>query len=531
MIRCLHSTGSCGGKHSFIARFCLYPVEPLVVHPVFPPFPFYHSDLYPTFCAAKNSRHYHTIDPACNTIHERDTYRCSMTSHLSDVDGSSSWLKSISQCCAPLTSCFGRRRSDETSTRAMFEKQPGQTPRSGMTGPRPVSPTAANEKLRKGFGHKKRHRSDGSGRLLISGPSDFRHIQSGSFQVPSTCTAAQLRPNPPLRRSFRPLELSIYRPDNSMSPILPHFEFPSIAAPEPAQLHERLDDEYELVRQGSNSSTPFHLPRKQVGGKSPSIASEQGVPAIPSRSKERARAHTSPEIEIIKARVAGALNEMEALQKQIDDVIERQSLHMSSRPSTAHSMSCTVDDVEPIPAIPALPPLAPSFAARLHDIDRPSTAPLRTESQIINRSQEFGDMTAASTPTRPQPDDHPLPPPLPLVLRPPLRKKKSFSRVSTWLFPSGHHKRDVSLDSITNQPRPIKGTEGFYQCVAPGGGDGGGGRQSFDSVGTVMTWDSDEEQRTVPTTWSPGSTPVTKIDGGPLERSTTFGKNGSVARV
>ncbi|KAI6780448.1 uncharacterized protein J7T54_007297 [Emericellopsis cladophorae] len=407
----------------------------------------------------------------------------------------------------------------------MFEKQPGQAPRSVMTGPRPVSPTAVREKLCKGFGHKQRHRSDGSARrLLISGPSDFRHIQSGSFQVPSTCTAAQLRPNPPLRRSFRPLELSFYRPDNSMSPILPHFEFTSLAAPEPAQLHERLDDEYELVRQGSNSSTPFHLPRKQVGGKSSSIASEQGVPAIPAKSKERARAHTSPDIEIIKARVAGALNEMEALQKQIDDVIERQSLHISSRPSTAHN-------AEPMPAVPALPPFAPSFAARLNDIDRPSTAPLRTESQIINRSQEFGDMTAASTPTRPQPDDHPLPPPLPLVLRPPLRKKKSFSRVSTWLFPSVHHKRDVSLDSITNQPRPIKGTEGFYQCVASRGGGGGGGRDSFDSVGTVTTWDSDEEQRTVPTTWSPGSTPVTKMDGGPLERSTTFGKSGSIARV
>lgn len=178
-----------------------------------------------------------------------------------------------------------------------------------------------------------------------------------------------------------------------------------------------------------------------------------------------------------------------------------------------------------MPSIPALPPAAPSFAERLNDVDRPQTAPLKTEFEIINRSQEFGDgMTAASTPTRVRRDDHPLPPPLPLVLRPPLRKKKSFSRVSTWLFPNGQHNRDLSLDSITNLPRPVKGTEGFYQCVAPGDGE----RHSFDSVGTVTTWDSEEEQRTMPTTWSPGSTLGARLDGPALERTTTFGRNNNV---
>lgn len=178
-----------------------------------------------------------------------------------------------------------------------------------------------------------------------------------------------------------------------------------------------------------------------------------------------------------------------------------------------------------MPSIPALPPSAPSFAERLGEFDRPQTAPLKTAFEISNRSQEFGDgKTTASTPTRLQ-HDHPLPPPLPLALRPPLRKKKSFSRVSSWLFPGSQHERDVSLDSITNLPRPVKGTEGFYQCVAPGGAE----RRSFDTIGTVTTWDSEEEQRTVPTTLSPGSTPIAKTDGPVLERTATFGR-GQAAR-
>lgn len=175
-----------------------------------------------------------------------------------------------------------------------------------------------------------------------------------------------------------------------------------------------------------------------------------------------------------------------------------------------------------MPSIPALPPSAPSFAERLNSpFERPQTAPFKTAFQISNRSQEFGDgKAAASTSSHARYDEPPPPPPLPLVLRPPLRKKKSFSRVSTWLFPSGQHNRDLSLDSITNLPRPVKGTEGFYQCVAPGDQ----GRRSFESIGTVTTWDSEEEQRTVPTTLSPGSTPLAKQDLPRLERTATFGK-------
>ena len=179
-----------------------------------------------------------------------------------------------------------------------------------------------------------------------------------------------------------------------------------------------------------------------------------------------------------------------------------------------------------MPSIPALPPSAPSFAERLNsEIQRPQTAPLKTEFEISNRSQEFGDGKATNSALKQARYNDPRPPPpLPLVLRPPLRKKKSFSRVSTWLCPNGQHNRDLSLDSITNLPRPVKGTEGFYQCVAPGEA----GRRSFESVGTVTTWDSEEEQRTVPTTLSPQSTPTAKHDALRLERTATFGKGSTV---
>lgn len=115
--------------------------------------------------------------------------------------------------------------------------------------------------------------------------------------------------------------------------------------------------------------------------------------------------------------------------------------------------------------------------------------------------------------------DRTPPPPLPLVLRPPLRKKKSFSRVSSWLNfqpvvpgSSGisileqQHQRTGSAGgagSITNAPRPLSGDEGFYQIV--GGDDEKGDspvelrtpvqnnrrHASVDSLSSLSSWDSE----------------------------------------
>lgn len=206
--------------------------------------------------------------------------------------------------------------------------------------------------------------------------------------------------------------------------------------------------------------------------------------------------------------------------------------------------------MEPMPSIPALPPSAPSFAERVSpNTDRPQTAPAMPV-RIPHRATTFAEASAAfiTPPPSREGENTSPPPPLPLVLRPPLRKKKSFSRVSSWLMGPQHqqeqqqqHQRDISLDSVTNVPRPVKGREGFYQCVAPLDSRNDQPRKcSFDTVSTISTWATGDEEQSVPTTtWSPGSTslPAAKrqgqkeqrqqpLLGSPpvLERVATFGK-------
>ncbi|CAG9939122.1 unnamed protein product [Clonostachys rosea f. rosea IK726] len=473
-----------------------------------------------------------------------------------------SWFFSLFMCCSPLTSCLARksRRSKSPSLTTtekswpvgrytdqdlLINKDAEEKGRqtviytsavqiSPSILPLPSDSLGLDEKdmaPRKSFASTRKDSrlkkifrpANPNKRPKISAPSDFRHIETGSFAFPPVETPPPQPRLDGLRQHsphLRPLELSIYMPNNRISPILPHFEFPPVKTPERAVLEERLTDDHQLVRQRSYTSVPFHIPRK------PAIEdlsfSQACPPDIPPKSQARPRANTSPEIEAIKARVANAMLEVEELQRQIEEAAERQSLYALSRPSTSQSRA----ELEPMPSIPALPPAAPSFAERLNSgvqLERPRTAPLNHMFPAPISSERLGESLAdleaklqlQQTPT--------LAPPLPLVLRPPLRKKKSFSRVSTWLFPHGQHKRDVSLDSVTNVPRPIKGTDGFYQCVQPGGS---AQRTSFDSLDTVSTWDSEDDQRTAPTNWSPESTPAAKMEGVPMERQLTFGKRG-----
>lgn len=302
----------------------------------------------------------------------------------------------------------------------------------------------------------------------------------------------------------------------------------------------------------------FHIPRKHVRGGSNASQEPVTPPSIPQRA--RARAYTAPHVERIVERIASAMIEKERLEAEIESIIERQSIYISSRPSTAYGIA----ELEPMPSIPALPAAAPSFAERLSSESRPQTAPsqanhsnsFNNNNNMTQQERTLALATAAFTshppshhfqyqsqhqqqyppsspPTRYGYDDaldRPLAPPLPLVLRPPLRKKKSFSRVSNWLFPNGaidedgQHGRVTSIDSVTNAPKPIRGSEGFYQCVAPP--EGGSGlspsnnkRVSGDSLSTWET-ESDAsgsvgeegEGKTVPTSmtsWSrAGSSPV-----------------------
>ncbi|RFU78386.1 acid phosphatase [Trichoderma arundinaceum] len=376
-------------------------------------------------------------------------------------------------------------------------------------------------------------------RLQISAPFEFRHVDSGSFQFPfpaqrpSRPWESPLTPDTP-ETPFEPLQLSILHSGKELSPILPDFSFPSEMTP-PSLVHlpGRSYDDHLPLHERSHSSTFFHIPRKNVAARSLSSSPEVSPLNLPSGKQSRPRAYTPSDMETIKERVANAMNEVEQLQKKINDIIERQSLYTASRPSTAHSMARTVPDAVEVPILPALPPAAPSFAERLNtEVSLPNNGPITASvhiSQLEAYEETLDNIRQLSQPLREDHSPPPPPPPLPLVLRPPLRKKKSFSRVSTWLFQEPERTRNLSLDSITNVPRPIKGSEGFYQCVTPPRRPD---RQSIETFDTLSTWSTNDGDRTVPTAWSPRSTPTRKEDDLLLERSATFGKSsirGSVA--
>lgn len=299
-----------------------------------------------------------------------------------------SWFSSVSQCCAPLTSCLPQRsgRSKSLSTTVIswplgrtsdedllidqddhvhekdmppviLQPRSQQRPEVGyeevytrLHGQREKVPRKSSASSRTVLSMRKRLRSDASSRRpLISAPTNFRHVRSGSFQFPAPVQYQhnpQARANPPRRRhSLERLELSIYMPENHISPLLPHFEFPIPPMPPAVHLPQQRGEEIitsDQSHERNYSSMSFHVPRKAGPDGTPSTTHDEIPPLIPPKAKGRARAYTSPEVDVIKERVASAMIEVERLQKQIDDVIERQSLYAPSRPSTSGSMARTM---------------------------------------------------------------------------------------------------------------------------------------------------------------------------------------------
>ncbi|KAG9249324.1 hypothetical protein BJ878DRAFT_537545 [Calycina marina] len=352
-------------------------------------------------------------------------------------------------------------------------------------------------------------------RLSIGAPHDFRHIDNA---------LPRREPN------FRPLELSIYMPGESqISPILPHFQQDDLSFPP----EDSAGSEYTGMHSRSVSSLSFCIPRKPVRSSSRAssewtaqfkprpgslsaqdilAALESELPRVPLPA--RLRALTAPPT---YERIRSALHEKYELEqrlKDIEDAIEeKQSVYFNSRPV---SQATTVDRLVSITSAyeesqEPMPTILPTFTQRanlsLAD-QRPNTAPSNPVClpiRIPTRSKYFTEASAAFTRSNIPPP--PLPP-LPLTLsQPPLHKKKSFSRVSNWLFPSDSHSRNISLDSITNTPKPIAAGQGFYQCITP---QNVACTRSSErgSVSTVSTIESTIDAPTAPTmtTWSPHST-------------------------
>jgi hypothetical protein len=150
---------------------------------------------------------------------------------------------------------------------------------------------------------------------------------------------------------FEPLQLNILNSGKELSPILPDFTFPNEMTP-PSLVHlpGRPYDDYSPPQKRSHSSTSFHIPRKNVAANSFSSSPEVSPLNLASDKQTRTRDYAPSDMESIKERVACAMNEVEELQKKINDIIERQSLYTASRPSTAHSMARTVPGKLTFPA-------------------------------------------------------------------------------------------------------------------------------------------------------------------------------------
>lgn len=200
---------------------------------------------------------------------------------------------------------------------------------------------ASRAPSRGSFSVKRTWTSNGSRRPQIGAPSDFRHVERG---LPPTR----------VRNGFRPLELSIYLPENRLSPILPHF---APEEPQPSRYSESVTDRMEsLSHSRSDSALSFRIPRKPLKSNSRassdwkgqdeerhvSLSPDQLLAALESQlPKEpptaRLRSMTEPPV---YQRVQSALHEkleLEQRLKDIDVIIEeRRSLYMSSRATSIY---------------------------------------------------------------------------------------------------------------------------------------------------------------------------------------------------
>lgn len=181
------------------------------------------------------------------------------------------------------------------------------------------------------------------GNLRISSPTNFRHVYSHSHQFSADAFeyAGPAARRPP---SFQPLQVGVA---GDFSPILPDFE-PEVTTSPPVP---KLCDEDGFNLRRSTSALSFHVPRRPALGSSLPGTSPKDPPRLTRTKtesppppevppKSRARAYTAPEaVDHLKERIAQAMLEKERLQEMIDDVIERQSVYLGSRPSTSHSMA------------------------------------------------------------------------------------------------------------------------------------------------------------------------------------------------
>ena len=258
----------------------------------------------------------------------------------------------------------------------------------------------------------------------ISAPTDFRHVQ----------------PSPPPylpRRSFRPLELSIYLPANQLSPILPHFD-DDPATPRPAHtrtvsalsnfsIPRKAVPSYYYQRPSydaefsSADTTPESVagsfthplrPRPSLPG---SLSTQQLLAALDDEPLSypppaRLRSNTLPILSEQVERVKSVLLEREALDRRIRDVddliVERRSMSLKSRPASIYT-SCEGSSPQPPTARPKL--TTPRTNAPPHDLGNRASPPPHHHAPPLPRLNNLLHLIRLS-PSSPTP---PAPPPAP----------------------------------------------------------------------------------------------------------------------
>ncbi|KAI0478025.1 hypothetical protein F4859DRAFT_45301 [Xylaria cf. heliscus] len=458
----------------------------------------------------------------------------------------SSWSHCISQFCQPEAPHSDEKYQSHDlnyNSFSIIRDEPSFMPRPSAMSLRNTPETFGEErasKKRRGLGwssfsSQKRLLPSNSSlprRPRISPPSDFRHVYSDSFHFPEgTLSQPKLQSAP-----FHPLQLNLNISDTQLSPILPRLNYTSRPVTPPPRIYiipSPVDPgSPAMSHQRSHSAQSFSIPRRPVNGSAVSSRSNTPTPQRlqPVRTRGLSPSPPTPIMEDLVERVANAMLERDRLQDQIDDIVEKQYTYTSSSPSsTSHGQpglgldrdakslqqhnQMSMAEMEPMPEILALPPNAPSFSERLssdHVQSTSSIAQPAAPTRTVYEANSSRKITGRAPP-----------PPLPLRLRPPLRKKKSFSRVSSWLFPAAGgagHRREMSLDSITNAPRPVTGGQGFYQVARP---EEANLRSSFDTESTVSDWTVEEQ--TILTSLSPSNLTTPRALATPSSKGHPFG--------
>ncbi|KAA8573928.1 hypothetical protein EYC84_005473 [Monilinia fructicola] len=361
------------------------------------------------------------------------------------------WLNSSINCCAAGEDA-GRCDKPEKSMRLVNGQPQLRSPPLPQTLKRPQTASTFDRPQTRGkdwirsfsrassrgsFTLRRNTSSRASSRMVISAPYNFQHHTETSF-----CEGTR-ESN---RQGFTKIATVGIEHIFARKPVTPLPEFG------PRNVDGKSDR--ALLHMRSESALEFRIPRKPLLStvmERRSMNTEELLTALANDSSNerpaRLRADTEPT----------------CVRKELDDAIERRSVYLTSRPTSRASRvesrherreSIYSESTEPMPTMTKLP--------LHHPEHRPQTAPPRSRRlKSVDSSLHAPKLLK----------ERPLPPPHSLSFSKPLMSPPEENPCPVFLpgcshpAPDKNHSRHISLDSVTNTPKPVTSREGFYQCV------------------------------------------------------------------